>query len=584
MHFSTPEELIKLLNTDTLSDKISNKFRNEKSISGYEWNVVKSALQKYIRRNNVDMALKMAMEMYCFDFVDGGQRIITNGLHRLQVIFLEDIGGGNINLWHTLCEWFDILFQERVKPANERNRQKEIHTLQKIVINLCKSKKIRACSFMNAICALSNDDRLQIKNTEYTAEVYLKEDHFLLASRLDDCLREKKWQSIRYLRELLRAIEKSKGHVKKMRVNSLHAVVDKYFTFTAYAQKWKKDIGHLKEGYILYFAQLGDYLYGSDPLQLQEDCGTGHWDFDMIGQVTLDDFVYDKHVKNAINNTLGYFADVSSFVKPPAENVAIPYEFEAIYKWKKHNTGEELDLRPRKKRTLWLFPQRETQLHFICRAQINTSHSKTDTYFAKGVDFDKEQLWLVKGPYIETREIEQFMQLQKLKKNLRMPYIKCFLKQMAVDLFPERPGIGLRSKFTTQDTGYFMFSKSVVTEQQLHFITHPATKTWPETQVVDLYKFSVNVFELNDEQLISYMNNVAFRVRYNIGDMADRNFILHGDAVFSVDETITKNKVVLSKQIKKARYTHLQKHFQRLQPRLHPALVDYLRDALLEQL
>ena len=68
MEFSSEAELLRILNVDKLSDKINIKFRNEISVSGYEGNVVKSAIQKYIRRNNVEMALKMIMEIYCFEY------------------------------------------------------------------------------------------------------------------------------------------------------------------------------------------------------------------------------------------------------------------------------------------------------------------------------------------------------------------------------------------------------------------------------------------------------------------------------------------------------------------------------------
>jgi hypothetical protein len=43
-------------------------------------------------------------------------------LHRLQVIFLEDIGLGNIDLWEKMCEWMDILFKEREREKSKRDR------------------------------------------------------------------------------------------------------------------------------------------------------------------------------------------------------------------------------------------------------------------------------------------------------------------------------------------------------------------------------------------------------------------------------------------------------------------------------
>ena len=102
------------------------------------------------------MALKMTMELYYFDYIDGGKRIFTNALHRLQIIFLEDIGCGNLALWRDLVDWFEIIFNERVKE--NRNRNLEIITLKRIVLNLCRCKKIRAASFMNSISVINNVD------------------------------------------------------------------------------------------------------------------------------------------------------------------------------------------------------------------------------------------------------------------------------------------------------------------------------------------------------------------------------------------------------------------------------------------
>ena len=145
-------------NTNTLTNMIT-KFRCEKSANGFDMSTLKSALQKYIRRGNEDMALRSMEELDRFAEVEdgSGERLRTNMLHRLQIIFLEDIGLGNYHLWKKMCEWMDILFEERKKP--NRNRVVEIQTLELIVRNLCKSKKIRACSFMNSLTQLMIDDK-----------------------------------------------------------------------------------------------------------------------------------------------------------------------------------------------------------------------------------------------------------------------------------------------------------------------------------------------------------------------------------------------------------------------------------------
>ena len=75
------------------------KYRSEKSQNGYSLDTLKSALQKYIRRGNANMACYIAREFLSFYFVTEGEdleknitRIMTNFTHRLQIIILEDIG------------------------------------------------------------------------------------------------------------------------------------------------------------------------------------------------------------------------------------------------------------------------------------------------------------------------------------------------------------------------------------------------------------------------------------------------------------------------------------------------------------
>jgi hypothetical protein len=72
------------------------KFRNEISWNGYKADVLKSGVQKYVRRGLLDKALYCGGELDLFKYVDGGERVRSNFLHRLMIIFLEDIGPSGI--------------------------------------------------------------------------------------------------------------------------------------------------------------------------------------------------------------------------------------------------------------------------------------------------------------------------------------------------------------------------------------------------------------------------------------------------------------------------------------------------------
>ena len=541
--------------------KIITSYRTESSISGYRWDVVKSALQKYIRRGNVDMALKMTMEMYCFSFVKDGKRIMTNGLHRLQIIFLEDIGCGNLNLWNKMIDWFDILYRERKKNEEDRNRELEISTLTRIVVNLCRSRKIRCSSFMNSICVLNNDDLRLIPNFRFKDIMTDQEKHESLdvkIQNLDNLLKVKSWRSILYLRDIIYIISSQKSKVRKQ-IKSLDNMLDKYFKFMSNAIHWKRDIFHLKEGYILYFTQLCQYLYGSDELQLSSISDVKGWPVSWIGKVDLDDFVYDKHVSASRFKSIDYFVNVSSMVYPSAIDVKLPLEFKQLYVWIRTNRVSEL----RFKKTI-TFPIRESELKLISRAQLITSRVRTDTYYATYAGY----LWFIKGPFLSSDPIKNYQEIQNIKRARDLNAIDIYHVRMIVDRWPERPGIGLRHKFEIDDVGDFMVCKSLVSINDLKIITHPGSKMWKSTNVIDLKRFSVNVFSLNTAQLIDYINNLGFRLEYNLSDLSDRNFILIGDIIYSIDEEITSKPINLMNELRKRKFNYLRSKFIELTERI----------------
>jgi hypothetical protein len=83
--------------------KLCAKYHSERSYNGYSLDVMKSALQKYIRRCDPVKAIYAAAELDLFAFSkdDGdkpnGEGIRSNFIHRLMVIFMEDVF--SLGLW-----------------------------------------------------------------------------------------------------------------------------------------------------------------------------------------------------------------------------------------------------------------------------------------------------------------------------------------------------------------------------------------------------------------------------------------------------------------------------------------------------
>ncbi len=126
-------------------------FRQE-SIDGHHISVLKSALQKYIRRGDVDKALWVCSRLDAFrDASDqhGGERIRTNFLHRLMVIFLEDIGFCGLGDWGVIDHaLLDVCIGGRKCPG--RRRDAEIRMIKMAVRLMCSRDKSRNCSHIRA--------------------------------------------------------------------------------------------------------------------------------------------------------------------------------------------------------------------------------------------------------------------------------------------------------------------------------------------------------------------------------------------------------------------------------------------------
>jgi hypothetical protein len=108
------------------STKMSSKFRNEITWNGYRTDIMKSGLQKYIRRGILEKSLYCAGELDLFkDDMDRGETIRTNFLHRLMIIYLEDVE--NYALFNKVNKLINFIFDEREK----KSRNPEIKLMKK---------------------------------------------------------------------------------------------------------------------------------------------------------------------------------------------------------------------------------------------------------------------------------------------------------------------------------------------------------------------------------------------------------------------------------------------------------------------
>lgn len=539
--------------------KMNCKFRNETTANGFDFSVMKSGLQKYIRRGNEDKALRCLEEMDRFaEMGHEGERLRTNMLHRLQIIFLEDIGIGNYYLWEHLCKWFNILFEERKKT--ERNRAVEITTLELMVRNMCKSKKTRAASFMNGICALRSEDA----HTGYFYELEEKSlDDYL--SDLDAFLTQKSWKSMVVLKKVFTiCIEETK------KFKLLEDLMEKFVSLK-WCKMWKKDLLKLSEGFCLYFVPLAKYLYGTEELQLDLECVEFGGVWPCRGVFEIDEYVLDKHVKakHVKHKTTAYFASESSIVMP--EVFRLPEKMKEIYLWIRCGKIQEQMPIMKDKETIKKVKKvkrvelveitdirLESELEFVTRIQLVTGNAKTDTYYATFAG----ELMFVKGPFKTDKPILDFIAIQEEKKNLGMPFIEdIHCLQLIPDRWIEGTPLGQRNSLDRTKSWPFMVCKSLYELSEIKTKMHSSV-LWPSTEVVDTKTcIDIDVYKLQGQHLLDYLTAVAFRLSRNIGDLADRNFMVKGERVYSIDEEYTSDKIVLSSHFKGKKYNFVKEKY-----------------------
>ena len=574
-----------------MKGKMSTKYRNEKTPVGMDYGVAKSALQKYIRRGKEEEALKIAGELHAFSEIGKeGRRYEKNFWHRLMIIFMEDIGIGNYGLWSYMIEWMNELLKER--ESENPNMEKEERILEKMIVNMCRSKKTRSCSFLKSLCELNEKDveKINEEKEEELEEIKKGEEEGGMRE-LSEALRKKSALSVIYLQK---EFEKGVRNAKYMKM--VEGCIEQYYSME-HGKKWKKEILKMKEGNLLCILPLCNYLYGSEELQLVEEGELKGrlpriTEGEEVAMLELPEYVYDKHVGKNRSQTRSsgeYFAKESSKVMP--EVIRMPIDLKRIYQWLKCNRAgslkdycqceassnskqipilhvvEEMPILHVAEEVGLEFPERESEMELISRIQLVCSRNKTDTVYARY----KGEVWFVKGPYEGEEKVNEYVRIQEEKREMGLPYIESYMVKMYGDRWKKVP-LGIRNRLDLEKKQTYLMCRSLYEEREMEFEMHEGSKYWPETKVLNMEKIKVNVFKLGERELIDYVNSIGYRMKRNIGDMGDRNFIIKEGRVYSVDEEVNKGKVNLLTNLKKRKYAYVKSAYERLskEGKLHP--------------
>ena len=322
-----------------MSQHISTTHHHQITWNGYPADVIKSGLQKYIRRGMIEKALYCAGECDLFKEAPNagqGEGIRTNFLHRLMVIFMEDVE--NMSLWPDMTHKMKEIFEERKKE--NRDKAKEERLISEVVIQLGASTKARMCSHIRAVfnpkykpirgsypllqplwdTIEQNEKEKTLGTLEHNCKLYskyVKEKNILAVyygfqiEGSEEKLKEKILRSfdpVWYLfQQLLNPMDPKQS-----------AVVNKFI-------EWNKEhMGKLGESFMCWLLpllyHLGVISQGELPNVNFADYPM-NWDQNRAGvKIEMDDFVVDKHTAKGRRKGKGLieFALHGALVENPA--------------------------------------------------------------------------------------------------------------------------------------------------------------------------------------------------------------------------------------------------------------------------
>jgi len=584
-----------------MSSHLSTTFRQQVTWNGHKADVMKSGLQKYIRRGVTDKALFCAGELDLFKEAPEqgeGEGIRTNFLHRLIVIFMEDVE--NMSIFEEVFKTMRVLFQERAKA--DRNTAKEEHLISEVVVQLSLSTKARVCSHIRAvfnpkykpihakyptIAALWDEiEKNQNENKgdpfEFLCTMFKK--YLAAKSPLAVYYGFQIEQSEQKLKEKLFRSSKPVWFIFQQLLSPLSpAKSERVHRFV----EWYKDhIGTMNEGFMCWLlpllCELGIVPEGMKPDR--EDI-TYMWERNRRGEVFVpDEYVLDKHTSKGRGKGLIEFAMEGAKVENQAPFVRSL--------WKKfYEDGKffeeaglaavkgELTIKI-KKPMVGVLPlavaasaaaneELESRAFtFLVRTQLVTMGSKMDVYLAKDAT---GKVVVVKGPYASYHEINVLRSNTEWKKAHGLPYNAFEVRRLIPDRWPEGTPLGARNSVDRTMPSNFLVFDSYIEEKEICTKMH-SSKLWPETEVVDWDKipfhFDYKARPLTEQEYVDYIHAVLFRYLLGISDYADRNFVMKDGRVISIDEDVENKPINVYETLKKNKaqvlYQWLKDNYQKL--------------------
>ena len=560
----------------TISDKIIVKYRHNISYNKLSLNLIKSSMQKYIRRNNPIKAIWCGLEWAIFKHgkINNSkmtQGIITNLRNRIMISYIEDIGISNINLLIKIDK-----FIRNIDLAKNKDGINIENSVVQILSNMAQSKHTRICSYVNSIYKIGTGENYNKikKYIKYFPKV--KNMYKYIFSNSEKSNEENLYETLInknpvcfYYAQIINYGEFNTKNVKPTYgsknivfqiIRKVYKELNKDETHLDICYSWYNYIKN-SEAFLAYFLPMlmicYDYIKDGD-IKDKIDFDDNIWKklyMININYPTINLDYYTKDIHTLIGIKKGFKRDnykgVSFFIKHGAyiENkYNIDIELEKFYCFSKIYLVKDGGYNKAKKYIL----SELDYFNYIGRAQVPTSYFKFDTYFAKlnieNKNFKKNEIVFVKGPFPDNKIYNILKLFIKIKKVLNLNYIdieKIYCKQNN-DIFKEIEVHQKTKQYIRQgdnSNNIFIIYKNLcknLSVRKYGTLKKEKSAFWKqkESYIVDWDKVE-NCNHINnnfEKYLFPYTLSIIFRYLFGVVDHTNRNFIISNDKLYSVDE------------------------------------------------
>lgn len=610
------------IDCDRVIKKPNVVYRNVITINKINLQLLKSALQKFCRRNMTHKAIWCGLEWGLLRCDDGAENstlksVITNLRNRLRIIYVEDTSIANINLLKVIEKNINKIDLSLNPEGIDMDKE-----IVNIVSNISQSYHTRICSFVNSVYKIYKNKDFYEKQNEYISyfpnvkkcyDHIENNKHITIENNLYNTLIDRNIVCFYYARKLSMGDNGKDIFGKKDKVfpiirkvyNQLNKKFDvkldlEYIDIT---QKWYNEIKN-SEAFLMYFLPmlLVCFPYKMDGRLSNFFDYEDEWKNLVMyniekSAINFEQYVMDMHTKegNKRGLTKKNLEGIEHFIKQGAyvNDEYIPndlyIELKNYYEFTKLLDVEKIDRNYLNKKDIITEEEEEdddekifikkplsgniTQetdiFKYIARAQVPTSGSKQDSYFAKMLKkyegFKSHEVVFIKGPF-DTDEVYDILKLFiDIKKILNMPYIevsKIDIK-MSRAIFTDEINTNenvkyyIRNKKDYNKKYTFLIYKNICGDN-IYTIKYGSVKTQKSQGWIDSNTTIVNweetnkktkckQFDTNDLKDINYMVyyilSIYFRYLFGIVDHANRNFLILDDILYSIDEeNIDMNK------------------------------------------